>query len=149
MNNTLLVCFAFIGGICLAAQGGLNAQLGVLLKNPFIASVCAFVSSSFFALLFVGFYVKETPSIYQMKEVPYYLWFTGGLLSVIGISLYYITIPKLGIAKMISLGLCGQLLFSLFAGHFGWLNLPEDPISLTKLLGATFMILGIILINFS
>ena len=35
MNNYVLLILAFIGGVFLAMQGGLNAQLGVLLKNPY------------------------------------------------------------------------------------------------------------------
>ncbi len=48
---------------------------------------------------------------------------------------------------MIAIGLCGQLLFSVVAGHFGWLNLPGDPITFKKLMGVLAMIVGIFLIN--
>lgn len=145
MNN--YVFLAFIGGIFLAMQGGLNAQLGILLKNPLLASVISFFSSTIFALLFVVINFKSSPTILQIKEIPLYLWFTGGFFSVIGISIYYYTIPKLGISKMISIGLCGQLIFAVIAGNFGWLNLPLEPITLKKTIGIVSMILGIILIN--
>jgi transporter family-2 protein len=48
---------------------------------------------------------------------------------------------------MIALGLCGQLVFSLVAGKFGWLNLPVEPITTKRLMGIAAMIIGIILIN--
>ncbi|MDO6782459.1 DMT family transporter, partial [Marinovum sp. 1_MG-2023] len=63
------------------------------------------------------------------------------------ISLYYYTIPKLGISTMISFGLFGQLTFSIIAGHFGWLNLPLEPLTFKRLLGFFVMMFGIILIN--
>lgn len=147
MNQYILSGLAFFGGVFLAIQGGLNAQLGVLLKNPLLASVVAFVSSSTFAIIIVICNVKTFPTTNQLKEIPFYLWFAGGLFSVLGISIYYYTIPKLGISTMISFGLCGQLTFALIAGHYGWLNLPIEPISYKRISGLIAMMVGIFLIN--
>lgn len=147
MNNYGLLILAFIGGVFLALQGGLNAQLGVLLRNPLLASLVAFFSSTIFALIFVLFNFKSLPTNFQIKTIPFYLWFTGGFFSVLGISLYYYTIPKLGISTMISIGLCGQLIFAVIAGSYGWLNLPLEPITLKKTIGISSMVLGIVLIN--
>ncbi|MEN7551765.1 DMT family transporter [Rapidithrix thailandica] len=147
MNQFTLSVLAFTGGIFLAVQGSLNAQLGVLLKNPLLASLVAFCCSALFALAVVLLSIKELPTQQQLSEIPLYLWFTGGFCSMIGISLYYFTIPKLGIPTMISLGLSGQLIFAVIAGHFGWFGLPLDPISLRRALGVLAMITGILLIN--
>jgi len=147
MNQYLLILLAFIGGIFLALQGALNAQLGLLLKNPLLASLVAFGSSFFFSFLMVFFTIKNYPTDAEIKQVPIYLWFLGGFFSLIGISLYYYTIPKLGLATMVSLGLCGQLCFAIFAGHFGWFNLPLEPISLKRFSGLIMMTISILLIN--
>jgi len=146
MNQYTLSILAIIGGVFLAAQGGLNSHLGVLLKNPLIATFVAFLSSTIFACVFF-LSVKNPPTWIEIKEIPVYLWFTGGLFSVLGIMLYYYTIPKLGISTMISLGLFGQLVFSVIAGHFGWLNLPIEPITLKRVVGVVTMISGILMIN--
>lgn len=147
MNQTALSLLAVLGGVFLAAQGGFNSNLAVLLKNPLLASVAAFFSSTIFAVAFVLLSSKSSPNWTEVKQIPLYLWFTGGLFSVMGISLYYYTIPKLGISTMISLGLFGQLAFSIVAGHFGWLNLPVEPITFKKGAGFVILISGIILIN--
>lgn len=42
MNQYINILLAFVGGVFLAMQGGLNAQLGVQLKNPLLASLTAF-----------------------------------------------------------------------------------------------------------
>ncbi len=147
MNQLTLAILAFIGGVCLAAQGGLNAQLGVILKNPLMAAVVAFVSSSIIAGLLVAFTVKTYPSVQQLREVPFHLWFTGGMLSVLGAGLYYYTMPKLGISSMIALGLGGQIIFSVIAGHFGLFNLPVQPIDFKRILGVAAILLGLFLVN--
>ncbi|WP_400071706.1 DMT family transporter [Zobellia russellii] len=147
MNQTALSFLAVLGGVFLAAQGGFNSNLAVLLKNPLLASVAAFFSSTIFAVTFVLLSSKSSANWTEVKQIPLYLWFTGGLFSVMGISLYYYTIPKLGISTMISLGLFGQLAFSIVAGHFGWLNLPVEPITFKRGVGFVILISGIILIN--
>lgn len=147
MNKITISILAFTGGIALAAQSGLNTQLGIGLKNPLLASVAAFFSSAIFTLIFVFLFVKDFPTINQLRQIPFYLWFAGGLLSVIGIGLYLYTIPKLGISTMISFGLCGQLIFAAIAGHFGWLNLPTEPLTIKKSIGIVAMITGIIISN--
>ena len=147
MNQFTLSALAFVGGVFLAIQGGLNAHLGVLLKNPLLASSIAFFSSCIFAIAMILFSVRTFPNTSQLKEVPIYLWFTGGFFSVLGISIYYYTIPKLGVSTMISFGLCGQLIFAVIAGHFGWLNLPIEPISFKRMVGILAMVTGIFLIN--
>lgn len=147
MNQISLSILAFIGGVFLAAQGGFNSHLGVMLKNPLLASVAAFISSAVFAVVVALLSVRNIPAVEEMKQIPVYLWFTGGLLSVIGISLYYYTIPKLGVSTMISLGLFGQLIFAVIAGHFGWLDLPTEPLTIRRLIGIISMLTGILLIN--
>lgn len=147
MNQYSIMLFALTGGVLLSMQGGLNSQLGVLLKNPLLATLVVYLFSTMFALIFVLISVKNVPTIQQIKAVPIYLWFTGAFFSVLGISLYYYTIPKLGISTMISIGLFGQILFSVAAGHFGWFGLPHEPIDIKRIVGVLAMFLGIFLIN--
>jgi transporter family-2 protein len=147
MNQYFVSIMAFVGGICLAVQAGFNTQLSTLLKKPVLASISQSGSSFIFAAVFLLLFSKELPNLQTAKQIPWYLWFIGGLFSVTGITLYYFTIPKLGIARMIALGLCGQLMFSAIAGHWGWLNLPVEPITLKKIIGTVIMITGIFLIT--
>ena len=147
MNRLVMMLLAFVGGAFLALQGGLNAQLGEQLKNPLLASVVAFSVSAIVSLITVVMLFRPSFSSIEISGVPNYLWVSGGFLSAIGIGLYYYTIPKLGISTMISLGLCGQLICSIVVAHFGWFNLPVEPLTLKRILGALAMIIGILLIN--
>ena len=147
MRLYILTLLALTGGVFLAIQAGFNSQLGSILKQPVLAVISTSISSAIFGILILFFLKKESIQPIINASVPWYLWFIGGLFSVIGISIYFYTIPKLGISKMIALGLCGQLIFSLVAGKYGWLNLPVEPITFKRLMGAIVMIIGIILIN--
>ncbi len=147
MKSILIYTLAFTGGVFLAIQAGFNTQLGSILKQPIIAVISTSITSVVFGVFILLVISKGNIQLQIFGEVPWFLWFIGGLFSMIGITLYFYTIPKLGISKMIALGLCGQLIFSLIAGKFGWLNLPVEPLTTKRLVGAFAMIVGIILIN--
>lgn len=147
MNKFTLISMAFFGGVALAIQGALNSRLGTLLRNPLLASVSGFLTSLIFAILIALVTVKEVPSMEQMRSIPPYLWFLGGLFSVIGLTLYYFTIPRLGVSTMISLALCGQLITAAIAAHFGWFHLPVEPLNATRLIGIVSMGAGIVFMN--
>lgn len=147
MNSKILFLLAFMGGVCLAIQAAFNSQLTILLKKPIFTTLVSAISSVVFSLCFtLILFAKDIPSRENFREVPWYLWLAGGLFSITGLMLYFVTIPKIGISKVIVLGLCGQIIFSVIAGHFGWLNLPSDPITLKKSLGILIMMAGIFLI---
>jgi transporter family-2 protein len=143
----LMSIFAFLSGVAIATQTSLNAQLGSLLKNPLLATCVAFTSSIFFTLLAVVAYTKEYPSTEVLRSVPVYLWFSGGILSAFGISMFYYLIPKMGVGPMMSFALTGQLIVAIVVGHFGWFDLPVKPITLARFAGVVALILGVILIN--
>jgi transporter family-2 protein len=147
MKLYLLTLLALTGGVFLAIQAGFNSQLGNILKQPVLAVISSSISSVIFGIIFIFIFEKVSVQSLVTTQVPWYLWFIGGLFSVIGIYIYFYTIPKIGISKMIALGLCGQLIFSLIAGKYGWLNLPVEPITTKRLLGTVAMLIGIILIN--
>jgi transporter family-2 protein len=45
--------------------------------------------------------------------------------------------------------LAGQVLGGLIMSHFGWLDTPVQPITLTKVLGVLVMIGGVVLATFT
>jgi transporter family-2 protein len=83
----------------------------------------------------------------MVKSVPFYLWFSGGLLSAMGVALFYWLIPQMGAGAMISCAMAGQIILALIAGHLGWFNLPEKPLTLNTVIGCVSLILGVWLIN--
>ena len=148
MNYTSLLILSFLVGIMVVIQGGLNARLGIYLNSPLLATSVALTMSACFTIIAVLATVKQFPSIQHLKAVPTYLWFTGAVFSFIAVTLFYYLIPKLGISTAVSFGLCGQIIFSMIAAHYGWFGLPVEVISLKKVVGAIAMITGIFLIKF-
>ncbi|MBO0322240.1 DMT family transporter [Muricauda sp. CAU 1633] len=147
MNNPALMLLSFSVGIMVVLQGGISARLGTLLNNSLLATSTALTLGASFTLITVFITVRQFPSVHQLKEVPLYMWVSGGLLSFIAVTLFYYVIPRLGISKAVTFGLAGQLIFAAVAGHFGWFNMPIEPITIKKIVGLVVMISGAILIK--
>jgi len=142
-----LALLALIAGAAIAAQASMNAQLGVLLKNPLIGTIIAFTCSAIFTLVAVIASTRHYPQAEVISSVPIYLWFTGGALSAFGVGMIYYLIPKMGVGPMMSYALTGQILVAIIASHFGWFDLPIKQLSGLKFIGLVAMINGIVLIN--
>ena len=143
----LFSLFAFSAGAAIAIQALMNAKLSVLLKNTMMATSIAFLVSFIFAMLAMAVFSKHYPTISEIKSVPTYLWFTGGILSAFGVGVFYFLIPKMGVSSMVSFALSGQILVAMTASHFGWFELPIKTINMEKFIGAILLIAGVLLVN--
>ncbi len=147
MNNPTLLLLSFSVGIMVVIQGGINARLGVLLNNSLLATSTALTMSASLTLIAVLITVRQFPNMDQIREIPVYMWVTGGFISFFAVTLFYYIIPRVGISTAVTFGLAGQLIFAAIAGHFGWFNMPLDTITLKKVMGLIVMIAGVILIK--
>lgn len=146
MNTLILMSLAVLTGFMVVLQGGLNSRLGALLHSPLLAALSTLFFGAVFTFVAVLITSKGLP-VLQLKAVPTYLWFTGAFFSFVAVTLFYYLIPKLGIGTAVAFGLCGQVIFSTMAAHFGWFGLPIEPIDVKKLLGLGALITGILLIK--
>lgn len=147
MLITYFPLLSLLAGAAIATQVSMNAQLGVLLKNPLIGTAIAFISASVFTLFAVIASTEQYPQAESIRSVPFYLWFAGGALSSFGVAMFYYLTPKMGVGPMMSYALTGQILIAITASHFGWFNLPVKPVNFLRFAGIVAMITGIILIN--
>lgn len=138
---------AFAGGVFLAIQAGFNTQLGGLVNQPILAVISTSITSTVLSCLLLVIIGERSVLTGSVSAIPFHLWWIGGLFSMTGILIYFYTIPKLGISKMITLGLCGQIIFSVVAGKYGWFDTPPEPVTIRKAVGVLMMIISILLIN--
>ncbi|MDO3386636.1 DMT family transporter [Gilvimarinus sp. SDUM040013] len=143
-----LSLLAFVSGAAIAVQMALNAKLGTLLGSPILASICAFTAAACFSTFALLITLREGPSLDQIKAVPFHLWYIGGLLSALAIASFYFLIPKMGLGAMVSFALSGQLVAAVVCGHFGWADVPSNPINLQRIGGLICLIAGLMLIHY-
>ncbi len=141
-----LIFLAFLCGAVFPTQAGLNAKMARLVGNPVLAALLSFATG--LVALTVYAIVTRIPlsQFSQFKNAPWYVWFAG-ILGAFYISTVIVLMPRLGVALTFGLIVAGQMTVSLLLDHFGWLDAPVREISLGRIIGAFFLIIGVILIR--
>jgi transporter family-2 protein len=78
--------------------------------------------------------------------VPLWAWF-GGLLGAFYVASSTVVAMELGATTLLGLALLGQLSTAVVLDHFGWLGLPENPITWTRVTGVALLAVGVWLIS--
>lgn len=148
MNNLsmygLVIC-SLIVGASLASQAGLNAQLREGLNSPIQAAFISFL---------VGTLILGVLCVYQglpwftktsISSVPWWAWF-GGALGAFNIAMSVFLAPKLGAVAFVVSIVCGQIIASLVLDQNGWLGFPKIELTVNRILGASLIVLGVLLV---
>jgi transporter family-2 protein len=133
-------------GLGLALQVGMNAQLRKVLGSAYSAALISFLvgTGALVALMLVT--RTAIPARDTFAAVPAWAWF-GGLFGAFYVAISTIVAVELGATSLLALALAGQLLMALLVDHFGWLGLPENPITLGRLFGVFLLAAGVWLIT--
>ncbi|WP_040698522.1 DMT family transporter [Pseudoalteromonas citrea] len=141
----LLLPFSIIIGFSLASQAGVNAQLRVALHSPIQAAFISFLIGTIvlgvIASIQGGAWFKPN----AFTTIPWWAWL-GGLLGAFNIAMSIFLAPKLGAMVLAISIVCGQILASLALDQNGWLGYPKIDITPSRLIGALFVIGGMLLI---
>jgi transporter family-2 protein len=144
--NLLASFFVLSAGLSLAFQQVLNASLGSAMQSARWAAFVSYFGGTV-ALLLVLVAVREPiPATALVGRAPWIAW-TGGIFGAIFIATSIFMMPRLGVATVSTLIVVGQLLASLAFDHFGMFGLPQHPITLARVFGAGFLILGAALVR--
>jgi bacterial/archaeal transporter family-2 protein len=136
---------AFVAGMALTIQVGINSTLRRGLGNPGMATLVSFLVGTAGLALFLLLTRTNLPTRAAIASVPAWAWF-GGLVGAFYVATTVIAGPRLGSATLLALVVLGQLLASLVIDHYGWIGFPEHPISGLRILGAILLFGGVLLI---
>lgn len=149
MNNTeniLLLFLALLVGVSLVSQTGVNAQLRVALHSPIQAAFISFAVGT--VILGVLAFSQGNPLFKPdaIQQIPWWAWL-GGALGAFNIALSIFLAPKLGALALAIAIICGQVIASLIYDHHGWLGYPKIELTPHRILGALFIIAGVVLVS--
>lgn len=140
--NWLLLLLPVIAGLSSVMQSFANgywaSRLGItgtILINGVVGLAGALV-----AFLLAG----EIPTSVLWKRLT--PWAMAG--AVCGLVLLFImafSLPRIGAFRTVALFVFGQVITGLVLDHFGFLNLPEIPLTPMRILGAVLLMAGVIL----
>jgi transporter family-2 protein len=133
-------------GFGLALQVGMNAQLRKVLHGANSAALVSFLVGTGALLVLLLVTRTALPSRDTNAAVPAWAWF-GGRFGAVYVAISTIVASELGAASLLALALVGQLGMALVVDHFGWLGLPVNPITLTRLAGVALLGAGVWLVT--
>lgn len=132
-------------GFGLTLQVGMNAQLRRILGNAYSAALVSFTVGT---LALIGLLLAtrtDWPTRDGLAAVPLWAWF-GGIFGAFYVAISTIVAAEIGATSLLVLAMTGQLLMALVVDHFGWLGLPENPITWVRLSGVILLGAGVWLI---
>jgi transporter family-2 protein len=139
---------AFVLGCALPLQALINNQLKSHLGGSTLLTAIVSFIVGIVALVFVSAMTGQRwQSLSAVgKASPWEL--AGGLLGALYVFGAMLLAPRIGMAKMMSLIIAGQVLVSLVLDHNGWLGAAVREATLTRLAGALLVVLGVLLVNY-
>ena len=146
MKAQLLIALALTVGGLLTLQGLVNAQLSKALAHPLQASFISFTVGLLCLAVLMAFNQVRLPAPRVLGEIPWYLY-SGGLLGIIYVTTMLVLIPKVGVANVVFAIFVGQMLVSISADHFGWLDNPVRTVDLSRVGGCVLLLAGLYLVQ--
>jgi transporter family-2 protein len=143
--RSIAYTLGLVAGLGLTVQVGMNSQLRKVVDNANIAALISFLVGT--AALAAILLATRTPLPERetLSAVPGWAWF-GGIFGAFYVASSTVVAAELGTASLLALALAGQLATALVVDHYGWLGLPEHPITWVRMAGVGFLGIGVWLI---
>ena len=140
MQDTMYIALAVLMGIVMSIYLPMNSSVSKYIGSTITANVTFFsVALLTSIVIFISF--GEFHSIYNIRDVPVYLFSTGFISAFIVLGMTFL-IPHLGARRFFILGVAGQILMAVLVSHFGILESPRDAVTIKKLIGAFLVVFG-------
>ena len=146
MIRFLPYLLGIVAGFGLSVQVAMNSQLRRTLQNANTAALISFLVGTLGLITLLVITHTEMPARDSFASVPLWAWF-GGLLGAFYVASSTVVAAQLGTTSLLALALAGQLATALVIDHFGWLGMPEHPITLIRLAGVGLLGAGVWLIT--
>ncbi len=140
------IALAFSAGVSLLIQVIVNARLRTGLASWAWAGLVSYLGGTVTVALILLVQRPAWPTATVRSDLPWWGW-TGGLFGAVYLVLAIVSVQRLGGASTVALVVAGQMLGSLFFDHFGLLGLAQHPVSASRLIGASLLVAGVVLIR--
>ena len=140
-----LLPLSVLVGFSLASQAGVNSQLRIALSNPIQAAFISFLIGTI-VLGIIALVQGDTwfkPN--SLTLMPWWAWL-GGFLGAFNIAMSVFLAPKLGAMVLAISIVVGQIMASLVLDQNGWLGYPKIEITVNRVIGALFVVIGLFLV---
>ena len=145
-NNYFFIFLAIMAGMAMPTQAVVNSKLAATVDSPILAAFISFGVGTIALFVYILLTGVPLTNLASSTNAPLVAWI-GGFLGAFFVSVMATVVPRIGVALAFSLAIGGQMIITLLIDHFGWLGVQEKPINLMRVLGATLITIGVILIR--
>ena len=142
MSKAVALMLSAGAGALVAMQPPINSKLGQV-TGTFAAATISFMVGT--AALLIVALASSGQNFGGVTNAPWW-YFAGGFIGAVFVASSLVTVRTLGAGGVVAATIAGQLSFSLVIDRFGLLGLEERPLSLPRLLGVVFLVLGVVLV---
>jgi transporter family-2 protein len=133
-------------GVSFVFQQAVNANLRAEIGSPWWAGFISYLGGTLVMLAMVVALRQPWLTGSTIARTSWMSW-TGGVFGAIYIAISILLLPRLGAALVVALIVLGQMLGALAFDHFALLGVPENPVSVSRLVGAVLLVAGVVLIR--
>ncbi len=146
IQNYSFIVLAILAGMMMPTQAAINNKLAGHVDSPVLAAFISFAVGTVALFLYILATGVPLSNLANSANAPWIAWL-GGILGAFFVASAVILVPKIGVALTFSLIIAGQMLITLVIDHFGWLGVPERPVSVLRVVGAAMITVGVVLIR--
>ena len=144
--NSFYLFIALATGAAMAVQALANSRLRFTLGTPLSAAIAQFIVGLAALVVLAVAMRQPAADTSGLSRMPWWGWI-GGAIGALFIVVSIVLTPRLGTALTLATMTVGQLVAALVLDHYGWLGAPVIRLSLTRVLGAAFLLAGIALMR--
>ena len=135
-----------MAGMAMPTQAVVNSKLAASVDSAILAAFISFGVGTIALFVYILLTGVPLTNLASSTNAPLVAWI-GGFWGAFFVSVMATVVPRIGVALAFSLAIGGQMIITLLIDHFGWLGVQEKPINLMRVLGATLITIGVILIR--
>jgi transporter family-2 protein len=138
---------AAAAGGCIALQAAANGALKQQLGDGRYAAFFSICGTILTAVAFMLAVRPAPPTAAAIRSAPWWNWIggpLGGLIVLAGATLT----PRIGAAAFITAVVGGQVICSLLFDHYGLMNVPQQGITTSRVLGGLMVFAGVLLVRY-
>ena len=146
ISSYFLFLSAIVIGFSLASQAGVNSQLRTALASPIQAAFLSFLVGTIVLGAIILAQKDKWFSASEALSVPWWAWL-GGFFGAFNVAMSIYLAPKVGAVALAISVVCGQVIASIFYDQYGLLGYPKLEISPNRIIGAVFLVIGVVMVS--
>jgi len=139
------ILLGLAAGAVLPVQGAINARLRADLHEPLAVAAVSFAVATLtigaVLLALRALHRSPAPKVAPLLRMPWWGWL-GGACAAVYVTATFLLIPEIGAATTVALTVAGQQATSAAIDHYGLFRLPRRPLTASRALGITLLIVG-------